>query len=419
MSVELRPLGVKCNIQCLYCYQNPQRDAGNVAHRYDLARMQEAVEEEGGGFTLFGGEALLVPLEDLEALWKWGYETYGHNGVQTNGTLLRDEHIELFKKYNVQVGVSIDGPGELNDIRWVGTLARTRAATAKTEAAIERLCEEGIPPSLIITLHRGNAAPDRLPVLHEWMWKLEALGIRSVRLHILEVDNPLIQQKYALSTEENAAAFLSFLELEKRLKTLRFDVFDDMRLILRGRDDQATCIWRACDPYTTKAVRGVEGFGQRSNCGRTNKDGIDFVKSDTEGFERYLALYHTPVAYGGCQGCRFFLMCKGQCPGTALGGDWRNRTEHCQVWYELLERLEADLIEEGEVPLSTWSRRAFVEAALVAEWAAGRNVPISHVLKALNGEEARAEDAPPRYQHVDHFDAARSRPVPAAPALVE
>ncbi len=28
MSVELRPLGVQCNIQCQYCYQNPQRDAG-------------------------------------------------------------------------------------------------------------------------------------------------------------------------------------------------------------------------------------------------------------------------------------------------------------------------------------------------------------------------------------------------------
>jgi uncharacterized protein len=28
MSVELRPLGVKCNIRCSYCYQDPQREAG-------------------------------------------------------------------------------------------------------------------------------------------------------------------------------------------------------------------------------------------------------------------------------------------------------------------------------------------------------------------------------------------------------
>ena len=27
MSIELRPLGVACNLACHYCYQNPQRDA--------------------------------------------------------------------------------------------------------------------------------------------------------------------------------------------------------------------------------------------------------------------------------------------------------------------------------------------------------------------------------------------------------
>ena len=38
----------------------------------------------------------------------------------------------------------MDGPGELNDGRWAGTLGRTRDATAKTEAAIERLCARRI-----------------------------------------------------------------------------------------------------------------------------------------------------------------------------------------------------------------------------------------------------------------------------------
>jgi uncharacterized protein len=65
-------LGVRCNIACHYCYQNPQRDAGNVATSYSIERMQEAVEQEGGPFTLFGGEPLLVPEDDLEKIWAWG-----------------------------------------------------------------------------------------------------------------------------------------------------------------------------------------------------------------------------------------------------------------------------------------------------------------------------------------------------------
>ena len=60
-----------------------------------------------------------------------------------------------------------------------------------------------------------------------------------------------------------------------------------------------------------------------SNCGRTNKDGVDYLKSDHQGYERYIALYNTPHEHGGCKGCRFFLMCKGQCPGTAIDGDWQ------------------------------------------------------------------------------------------------
>lgn len=109
MSVELRPLGVKCNIQCQYCYQNPQRAAGNVLHSYNMEKMKLAIERADGGFTLFGGEALMVPDKDLEELWSWGFQKYGDNSLQTNGTLINENHIRMFKKYNVYVGVSIVG----------------------------------------------------------------------------------------------------------------------------------------------------------------------------------------------------------------------------------------------------------------------------------------------------------------------
>ena len=75
MTVELRPLGVRCNIQCQYCYQNPQRDAGHLARSYDIELMKAAIQAEGGPFALFGGEPLLVPERDLESLWAWGLET--------------------------------------------------------------------------------------------------------------------------------------------------------------------------------------------------------------------------------------------------------------------------------------------------------------------------------------------------------
>ncbi len=373
MGVELRPLGVRCNIQCQYCYQNPQRDAGNLTQSYDLDLMKAAIKAEGGPFALFGGEPLLVPERDLEELWSWGLEQFGYNTVQTNGTLINDEHVRMFHQYKVGVGISIDGPGELNDVRWQGTLEKTRAATARTERAIQRLCQEGLKPSLIVTLHRANATAERLPRLHQWFRDLDESGVYSARLHLLESENEDIRARYALGAEDNIAALTSFSDLQSELRLLKFDVFADMRQMLLGQDTGVACVWNACDPYTTQAVQGVEGQGQRSNCGRTNKDGIDFAKAGKPGFERYLALYATPQEHGGCRDCRFFLMCKGQCPGTAIDGDWRNRTEHCEVWQALYARLEADLVTEGLTPLSLRPERTDLENAFLDRWAKGRN----------------------------------------------
>jgi uncharacterized protein len=386
MSVEVRPLGVECNLACQYCYQNPQRDLGERPKPYDLERMLAAIAAEGRPFALFGGEPLLVPLPDLERLWAFGRERYGHNGIQTNGALIEAAHVEAFLRHDVRVGLSIDGPGELNDARWAGSLERTRERTAASIAALHRLCAAGVPTSLIVTLHRANAGPDRLPRLLAWVRELDGLGLRGLRLHLLEVDDPAVRGRYALTVEENLAALAGFAALAPELR-LDLDLFDEMRALLLGDDERAACVWRACDPYTTEAVRGVEGRGERSNCGRTNKEGVEFGKADVAAQVRSLILLQTPRAHGGCRGCRFFLACKGQCPGTAIGGDWRNRSEHCEVYLGLFERIERELIAAGEVPLSVSPRRAELERRLADEWARGQSPTLARLRRAAAREE--------------------------------
>jgi uncharacterized protein len=380
MSIELRPLGVACNLGCLYCYQNPQRQAGNVAREYDMEAMKRAVEAEGGAFTLFGGEPLLVPLEDLETLWSWGLEKFGRNGVQTNGALITAAHVDLFRRFKVSVGISIDGPGALNDVRWMGTVERTREATARTERAIGMLVEANVIPSLIVTLHRHNATGPALDTMRDWLRELDAAGIRNVRLHLLESESAAIRQRHALTAEENVRALLAFASLERELAVLRFDIFRELEQLLNGRDEAVSCVWRACDPYTTSAVRGIEGHGRRSNCGRTNKDGIDFVKSARPSYARYVALYRTPQQAGGCADCRFFLMCKGQCPGTAIDGDWRNRTEHCETWKRMFEEVESAMLARGELPLTRREELRDLERRAVEAWLEGRNPGIAELL---------------------------------------
>jgi len=396
MPLTVTPVGVRCNLQCGYCYEDAQRDAGNLGSRFDIDAMKRSIVQHGREdepFLLFGGEPLLMPKRVLEDLLAWGFQRSGKNSIQTNGVLIDDEHIALFKCYQVGVGISIDGPGELNDARWDHTLERTRRSTARSERAIERLIANGIVPSMIVTLHRLNATADKLEKLIDWFRHLERLGIRRIGLHLLEVENQAMREKYALSTEETVQALRRLRKARKQLSAVTLTLLDDLDLLLRGKDANAKCIWQACDPYTTRAVRGVDGQGERTKCSRVNKDGVDYLSAGREGFERYLALYHTPQDAGGCKGCRFFLMCRGQCPGTAIGGDWRNKSEQCQTWFTVFAEIEAESVARGVTPLSLRPERLEVEAEMLRLWAAGQNVPVESAMREMRARRATGSRA--------------------------
>jgi len=389
MPLTVTPLGVRCNLQCGYCYEDPQRDAGNLGVRYDIDAMKRSIalhSREDEPFLLFGGEPLLLTKKVLEDLWAWGLQRSGRNSIQTNGVLIDDEHIALFKKYKVGVGLSMDGPGELNDARWDHTLDRTRRSTARSERAIEKLVANGIIPSLIVTLHRLNAAPSRLEKLIDWFRHLESLGIRRIGLHLLEVENQEARERYSLSAEETVFALRRLREARKQLSATTLTLIEDLELLLQGLDSKSKCIWQACDPFTTKAVKGLDGQGERNKCSRVNKEGVDYLPTEREGFERYMALYHTPQEAGGCKGCRFFLMCRGQCPGTAIAGDWRNRSEQCETWTRVFSEIEAELVGKGITPLSLRPERFEVEAEMLRRWNTGQNSPVENAIRSLRAQ---------------------------------
>lgn len=407
MSVEVNPVGMHCERACVYCYELPVRRATRNAlpGRVDHEAVQAAVLAEApgaDGFSLFGGEPLLAPLEDLERLFEFGLRRYGKNGVQTDGNVITDAHVELFKRYKVWVGFSIDGPGELNDARVAGTLARTREATARSEAALRRCLAEGIGCSLIVTVHRMNAWPDRLPRLLDWLRDLAAAGLRDARAHALEMDGGA--SLVALPVPEAVAAFEALDQLGREVG-ISFDVFRDMEALLRAEDDSVTCTWTGCDPWTTPAVRGIDGDGARSLCQRVHKDGQKWVPAERGPLVRQLVLAETPQEEGGCAGCRFLTACKGQCPGTAIDGDWRKRSADCSLWFALLEMAEARISASGSVPVSLRPDRGTIETRMRSAWANGITASNKGCLEdRYRGQDSYHGQGTEHGDHDDHGD---------------
>lgn len=391
MTIELRPLGVSCNLGCTYCYQEPVRQSGNIRPKYDIDKMLQEVDKLGHNFSLFGGEALLVPKKDLERLWEYGFKKFKSNGIQTNGTLIDDDHVNLFKKYNVSVGISIDGPGELNGLRVVrkdpSDTQLTLDHTQRTLNNVVKLIQNGISVSIIVTLHRLNGSRENLPKLIEFIEWLSAVGVKHGNIHTLEVDSTMPdQEKYVLTQEENIEAFTKLALFFRDNAVPTWMPFTDMRNMMIGDDSSTTCTWHFCDHMNTNAVYGIEGDGSVSNCGRTNKEGIDWYKADKSNYARYISLYNTPDELGGCQGCRFWITCSGSCVGESEHGDFRNKTIHCETMKSMQTFYENQLLEEGIVPVTKLSYRKQIEEYMYDKLFKGQIVSVREAVQEVRRE---------------------------------
>jgi uncharacterized protein len=274
------------------------------------------------------------------------------------------------------------------------------------------------PVSLIVTLTKQNAAHDVLPQLLDWFRDLDRRGLRYINLHLLEVDNPGVREQLALSVEENVNALMSCYELQKSTR-LKFEPLTDMEQMLRGELVDVSCTWNGCDPYTTAAVQGIDGQGNKGNCGRTSKDGPLWEKATTPGYERYLALAYAPQEIGGCKDCSFFALCKGHCPGEGENNDWRGKTEHCAVLMRVFESLEKTI----DAPITQTPLIKQIEERQIALWSRGQNATLKQLIQAIRmGERIDANmqhnhphgdaphgDSPHGDSHGDHTDTGARR----------
>ena len=402
MSIEIKPVGSSCSLRCSYCYLHETREQEGPK-RPDMPALRQVIAGLTSHFSLFGGEALLTPLPDLDELLRLSYEKFGQSGVQTSATTITDAHIELFLKYHTHVGISIDGPGELNRARWAGSIEATDRMTDLTEATLYRLLELSqthscLGPSVITTLHKGNISKSAFPQFVEWIKTLDRKGLKHLNLHLLENDHQA--DSWAVDEKTLGDRLIDLWTLAPTLSTLKIGMFEEIERILQGNDKNAVCVYKNCDPYWTQAVEGYEHDGTRSGCGRLQKDGQHWLPAERHGYERQLALYVTPQDFGGCQDCTRWIVCRGNCPGTGIDSDWRYKTSHCAVLKRLFAHGEKLLLERGITPLPEWTDRKKIEDAMYLAWGRGENPSVEDITAQVR----QTKCAPNNQRHGYHTD---------------
>ncbi|MFF0550813.1 cyclophane-forming radical SAM peptide maturase AmcB [Streptomyces sp. NPDC004311] len=156
-SVIMQPTTQCLPMDCTYCYL-PFRKTKNLM-TVDVAQaVAKPVNEWAAGDPAFevvwhGGEPLATGREHLAALMA-PFDGVKHS-VQTNAALVDDSWCGFFQQHEMHVGVSIDGPEDMNTHRI--TLAG-HPGFRVTMRGIERLQRHGIPFSAIAVVSDPNPA---------------------------------------------------------------------------------------------------------------------------------------------------------------------------------------------------------------------------------------------------------------------
>jgi len=347
---------LNCNGECASCYERQIRDKGlpkydinAVLKTIDEVIKQESEKEEKQRcyhISLHGGEPLIVGLRNLNRLFKKIYDFWGNTGIQTNGLLITDKHIELFKKYKTNLGFSIDGDtAETNRGRWNYLERSDDYIQEKTDLVLDnmRKCKEAkLSLNCIIVLRKYNASPERIPELLAFIERLyKEFGIRYINTIPCTVYDKKRRKEEQLTNRELSFAFKMIESLKWQYPDLIWQPYHDIVDMMLGYMDQ-TCVFNECDPFRTGGERAINYCGDMTNCLRSGGavEGLQLLSDDNFSRERYAMLEQLPRNMGGCKNCRFWHLCYGHCPGAGVNNDWRNRTRFCKAWKEFYIHIE-------------------------------------------------------------------------------
>ncbi|HEY0800036.1 MAG TPA: cyclophane-forming radical SAM/SPASM peptide maturase GrrM/OscB [Steroidobacteraceae bacterium] len=339
-----------CNINCSYCYL-PGRNVSTVMDQATVTALFTKLFSSGWASPTItviwhAGEPLVVPISFYEsafatiaALKPASIEL--RHSIQTNGMLITDKWCELFKKWDVGVGVSIDGPKHLHDAHRV---TRTGQGTFdKTLAGIRMLRKAKVPFHVISVL-----SPAGLRAPQEMLDFYLSEGIEDICFNVEESEGAHVSSLFAAADPQGA--FKSFLgefwRLSRSSGKINFLREIDGMLPRVFRPDGASMLNSQIEPF---GMMNVDCHGNVSSfspelLGLKNSDYDDFIVGNinTQSLEEMrcsgsMAAMSRDIAAGveACrQTCEYFSVCGGGAPVNKLaenGSFCSTRTSFCRL----------------------------------------------------------------------------------------
>lgn len=362
LNLLIKPASSSCNLRCRYCFYYDvadNREVKNYGIMNDdtLENMVKKVFDDveySANFAFQGGEPTMAGIEFFEKFHKF-VEKYNTKKIivnfslQTNGTLLNKKWLELFKKHNYLIGLSLDGNKEMHDTfridaKGEGTFLRVLKAAKmmkKAEVEFNILCvvnkliaQNG---KLVYNFFRNNGFR-----YYQFIPCLDSLSCSE------EKDYTLTAEDYGKFLDETFNLWYEDMMSGKRISVRHFDNYTK---ILLGEEPEACDMVGHCN---MNAV--LESDGSMYPCdfyvldefkvGNINESSFEeLFKSEAE-----MRFLRTSLAVDEkCKVCRYFKICRGGCrrhKELTAEGNYENR--FCESYKYFFERNIDKMIKTAE-----------------------------------------------------------------------
>ena len=362
--VALRILfGHACNYDCSYCMQ---KDIGNPNERVKNMFLQRFMEQIRDNLDLenlervelWGGEPFLY-WNDIKPVMELLDKEGRHFFISTNGSPLRQKHVDFFKtlKASVQLSISHDGPGQ-NLLRGEDILVKDAVASVLKQF-------DDLYPKIQFSFNCvvSKLNYDLFKINAYFKRAADRIGITKPRISFI------LGRNYDETDSQNSAHFLIGDEDRPKFKKILHDYIDAevAQLKEHGLDKQQALI----QSNLVVGNEGAYGFAKimrrqvpvtmTSSCGA---DAADILSLDIKGNIRLCP--HTDEKYNvgkidaipmaqvkhldldrkksHCGDCNVRRLCKSSCPIKFPDSVFMQNCKNEKVWYGAIQTKAFGLI---------------------------------------------------------------------------
>ena len=315
-----------CNLNCLYCFRELDRDLPSMK-KTQMIRITEALirhmREHSGmpvSIQAWGGEPLLKL--DMILLMRHMFDEAGlvpEIAIETNGTLISKETAKLITEANIHVGISIDGNSLVHDLQ--RPMIGGSPSLNRVENGIKNLRDAGCRNFGTITVVTRNTLRHLEEIIDYFA---KDLHLKSIKFNLMRKTDH--NEGLAIDPDEiesYADRLLNHIyHLYKNGIFIREQNIRQRLLNLTCRPDNNIC--NACGCQGGRRMLSIDPEGSVYPCELTDYQTFR-MGSVEESFDRMAQRaaesgkgYFEPRNLESCKDCPWFYYCKGGCKSAAL-----------------------------------------------------------------------------------------------------